>query len=140
MSVEVKVLGPDDGDVLSRVAAGVFDYAVDPDATREFLADPRHHIVVALEHGTVVGFASGLHYVHPDKPAPELWINEVAVAPSHRRQGVATAILHELFAFARRLGCAEAWVLTEPDDDAALGLYTAAGGQSQEQVMFSFRL
>ncbi len=104
MSVEVKVLGPDDGDVLSRVAAGVFDYAVDPDTTREFLADPRHHIVVALEHGTVVGFASGLHYVHPDKPTPELWINEVAVAPSHRRQGVATAILHELFAFGAATG------------------------------------
>lgn len=90
-------------------------------------------------HGRV-GFASCLHDVHPDKPTPELWINEVAVAPSHRRRGIATAIMNERFAFGRRLGCGEAWVLTEYDNDAALRLYETIGGEKQEQVMFSFRL
>src|SRR5690606_40644887 len=115
-------------------------YAVDAQGTREFLADERHHIVVALDQGTVVGFASCLHYVHPDKPTPELWINEVAVAPTYRRQGIAKAIINEVFALGRRLGCREAWVLTEPDNAPALALYTAIGGEKQEQVMFSFRL
>lgn len=140
MAVEVKVLGRGDADVLESVAAGVFDYAVDAQGTREFFADERHHIVVALDQGTVVGFASCLHYVHPDKPTPELWINEVAVAPTYRRQGIAKAIMNEVFALGRRLGCREAWVLTEPDNAPALALYTAIGGEKQEQVMFSFRL
>jgi hypothetical protein len=34
---------------------------------------------MATAGDTVVGFASAVHYVHPDK-APELWINEVGVA------------------------------------------------------------
>jgi len=42
--------------------------------------DPRHHLVVAVEH-VVVGFCSAVDYIQPDKP-PELWINEVGVAPT----------------------------------------------------------
>jgi aminoglycoside 6'-N-acetyltransferase I len=58
----------------------------------EFLRDERHHLAVAIEDETVVGFASGVHYVHPDKPA-ELWINEVGVAPSHHRRGIGKPLL-----------------------------------------------
>lgn len=140
MAVEIRVLGPEDVDVLMKVAPGVFDYDVDVGATREFLADERHHIVVALDAGAVVGFVSCVHYIHPDKPRPELWINEVAVASTHRRRGIATAMMREVFALGRRLGCGEAWVLTEHDNEAALALYTSAGGQRKEQVMFSFEL
>jgi hypothetical protein len=44
----------------------------------------RSETVVARDASVVVGFASGVHYVHPDK-SPELWINEVGVARSHCR-------------------------------------------------------
>lgn len=140
MAAEIRVLSADDVHVLRRVAPGVFDYEVDEAATREFLADERHHMVVAVDDGVVVGFLSCVHYIHPDKPRPELWLNEVAVAPTHRRRGIASALLREAFALGRRLGCGEAWVLTEPDNVPALGLYTSAGGERKEQVMFSFRL
>lgn len=46
---------------------GVFDDPIIAKATSAFLADPRHHLVVAIASGTVVGFASAVHYVHPDK-------------------------------------------------------------------------
>ena len=58
--------------------------------TAEFLADSRHHLAVAVDEGRVVGMASAVHYVHPDKP-PELWINEVGVAPTHRGLGIGRA-------------------------------------------------
>jgi len=74
-----------------NVTAEVFDNPINAEWTREFLADPRHHIAVAIDDGLVVGFASGVHYIHPDKPA-ELWINEVGVAPAHRRRGSAGAV------------------------------------------------
>jgi hypothetical protein len=76
MSLEIKILRAVDASVLDRVADGVFDGPVDDALRLEFLRDPRHHIAVAIDNGTVVGFASGVHQVHPDKPA-ELWINEV---------------------------------------------------------------
>jgi ribosomal protein S18 acetylase RimI-like enzyme len=138
---EIRVLGPDDEAVLTRVAPGVFDHDVDPVLSAEFLRDPRHHLAVALESGTVVGFASGVHYVHPDKPA-ELWINEVGVAPTHQRQGLGRKLLQALFARGRELGCREAWVLTSPANGAAVRLYEAVGGVDMVDppVMFTFRL
>ena len=135
------MLEPDDGRVLDRVAPDVFDHAVDPRWTAEFLADPRHHLGVAIDGGTVVGMASGVHYVHPDKP-PELWVNEVGVAPSHQGRGIGRRLLGALFDRARQRGCAEAWVLTGQDNTVARRLYAAAGGEEEDPppVMVSFRL
>ena len=127
---------------LARVAEGVFDDPVDVDAAREFLADPRHHLVVALDGEVVVGFVSAVHYAHPDKPRPELWINEVGVAPLHQGQGLGKAMLREMLALGKELGCSEAWVLTDRDNRPAMRLYASAGGQAapKDAVMFSFDL
>jgi len=137
--VAVRVLGPGDASVLDRVAPEVFDDDVDARWTAEFFADPRHHLAVAIDGDTVVGMASALHYVHPDKP-PELWVNEVGVAPTHRRQGIGRRLLQALFARGRELGCREAWVLTDDANLAARGLYAAVGGEETPAVMVSFQL
>lgn len=141
MTIEFKVLGAGDEHVLSRVAPEVFDLPVDERLTAEFLQDTRHHIAVAIDEGVVVGFASGVNYIHPDKPA-ELWINEVGVAPTHHRRGVARALLELLFGVGRREGCATAWVLTERENGPAMRLYQSCGGEEAqgETVMFSFEL
>src|SRR5215210_7316788 len=110
MSIEMRLLGARDAQVLANIESDVFDGEVNARWTAEFLADERHHLVVALDNGCVVGIASAVHYVHPDKP-PELWVNEVGVAESHRRQGIGRRLLESLFAHARTLGCTEAWVL-----------------------------
>jgi aminoglycoside 6'-N-acetyltransferase I len=141
MSADIRILGADDGAILTRVAAGTFDQDIDPALSAEFLRDPRHHLAVALDAGTVVGFASAVHYVHPDKPA-ELWINEVGVAPTHRRQGLAQRLLQALLDRGSALGCREAWVLTSPANQGAMRLYETVGGRrlSDPPAMFTFRL
>ena len=141
MAIDIRILSAGDEAMLRRVAPGVFDHDVDPGLSAEFLHDPRHHLAVAIEADTVVGFASGVHYVHPDKPA-ELWINEVGVAPTHQRQGLGRRLLAALFTRGRELGCREAWVLTSPANGAAVRLYEAAGGtdMADPPVMFTFRL
>jgi ribosomal protein S18 acetylase RimI-like enzyme len=75
----------------------------------------------------VVGFASGVHYLHPDKP-PELWINEVGLAPTHRRRGLGKGLLRALLEVGRANHCTMAWVLTYRDNLAAMALYSSAGG------------
>jgi GNAT superfamily N-acetyltransferase len=105
MAIEIKVLHRGDDNILMNVAAEVFDKPIDRELTREFLEDPRHHIAVAIDDGLVVGFASGVHYIHPDKP-PELWINEVAVAPTHRRRGLLNGAAPQT----KNLKCAEVFV------------------------------
>jgi GNAT superfamily N-acetyltransferase len=139
MPVEIRLLGTDDGSVLTRVAPDVFDHPVAPRWSAEFLGDPRHHLAVALDGGIVVGMASAVHYVHPDK-APQLWINEVGVAPTHQGRGVGRQILEALLARGRALGCTEAWVLTDEANTAARRLYAAAGGVATRTLMYTFRL
>jgi ribosomal protein S18 acetylase RimI-like enzyme len=142
MAIEIRILGPEDAGILADVAPDVFDDPIDVDRASEFLADPRHHLVVAVDNGQVVGFVSAVHYVHPDKPRPELWINEIGVAPTHQRHGLGKRLLRSLLAVAQRLGCAEAWVLTDRANTAAMRLYAAAGSTEAptDHVMFTFRL
>ena len=131
-AVNVRLLGLDEAAVLEHVLPGVFDNAVDPRYTAEFFADPRHHLAVALDGNAVVGMASALHYVHPDKP-PELYINEVGVAPAYQNQGVGRALLKVLFTHGKILGCTEAWLGTEKKNAAARRMYAAAGGKEEDE-------
>lgn len=139
--MEIRLLGRGEAHVLDHVAPEVFDKPVVPRLRDEFLADARHHLVVAIDAGVVVGFASGVHYVHPDKPA-ELWIGELAVTPALQRHGVGRRLLGALIDHARALGCVEAWVLTEPYNQAAVALYASTGmvRTAADPVMFTVEL
>jgi GNAT superfamily N-acetyltransferase len=139
MPVDLKILRAGDEHILNNIAPGVFDHQIDDALRAEFLCDSRHHLCVGIEDGTVVGFASAVHYVHPDKP-PQLWINEVGVSPSHQGRGIAKAILKVLLNCGLELGCSEAWVLTDEGNAAARSLYQSAGGVETAQVMVSFQL
>lgn len=140
-TVNVRLLQPGEERVLANVAGGVFDHPIKMHCAREFLADARHHIVVALLDDLVVGFASALHYVHPDKEA-DFWVNEVGVDDAYQNRGIGRRLLAELFEHAKTLGCDHAWVTTEKDNQAARRLYEVAGGveDPDDIVMADFDL
>ena len=141
MALETRILDSSNQALLANVAPGVFDNPLDPGLVTEFLSDHRHHLAVAIDGSQVIGFASGVHYVHPDKPS-ELWINEVGVASDHQGRGVGKAVVRALLEHARSLGCEEAWVLTDNTNTAAMRLYASVGGQPGPvpSVMFTFTL
>jgi aminoglycoside 3-N-acetyltransferase I len=97
----------------------------------------RSFSVVAYDDGEPVGYV----YVH-DLPrrdgGRQLLVYDVDVAESHRRRGVATELMERVAEVARERGIAEGFVLTEPDDAAANGLYGKAGGIRSEVVMWDF--
>ena len=128
--IELRLLKEGEEGVLSNVAVDVFDNPVDPRWTAEFFADPRHHIIVALDGDLVVGMCTSFHYVHPDK-APQMFINELGVAETHRRRGIGRSLVEAMLAHARTLGCTEAWLGTEEDNVPARRLYegTIAPGE-----------
>jgi ribosomal protein S18 acetylase RimI-like enzyme len=135
--LELIALGPEHIDLLCAVEPGLFDKPVDPVQARAFLADPRHHLVVALDEGRVVAFASGVVTLHPDKP-PALFIIELGTRDSHQRRGFAAAVCRALMDRARGLGCQGAWLGTEPDNAPALALYRKLGGDEQPFVGFGW--
>jgi ribosomal protein S18 acetylase RimI-like enzyme len=138
----LKLLYPPDLPLLHNIAEDVFDDPIVESAATEFLNDPRHRLVVALDGDLVVGFISGVIYVHPDKPAPELWINEIGVASSHQRQGIGKALMQAILEEAKRSGCNEAWVLTDRANLPAMAMYKSAGGEESlpDPTMFTFKL
>ena len=140
--VQIKLLGPADAGILSNVAAEVFDDPIVDPSAQNFLADPRHRLVVALDDNLVVGFMSAVIYLHPDKPFPELWINEAGVAPTHQGRGIGKALLRAMLDEAKQSGCTEAWVLTGRENAVAMALYQSAGGVESwpDPTMFTFNL
>lgn len=141
MEIAIRVLGPEDLPVLDAIAPDVLDGPVNREWAAEFLADPRHHLAVAIDSGVVVGMASGVHYIHPDKP-PELWVNEVGVSEPHQNRGIGRRLLQALFVRGLAVGCTKAWVGTEPSNTAARRLYQVVGGVEDESpfVLVSFTL
>jgi ribosomal protein S18 acetylase RimI-like enzyme len=136
--IDIRLLTSKDELVLHNLGPEVFDNKINTQLTQEFLSDPRHHLVVALDSDLVVGMASGVHYVHPDK-APQMFINEVGVSPSHRGQGIGRSLVSALVERARQLNCTEAWVLTDAENTSAMHMYAAAGGfqDGKPQAMFT---
>ncbi|MEM6620529.1 MAG: GNAT family N-acetyltransferase [Pseudomonadota bacterium] len=121
-------------------ARGLFDWPAREDWLDEFLNDPRHHLMLARRGNDLLGFLSAVHYVHPDK-APEIFVNELGVLPPVRRQGIGTRLVAAVCAHGRRLGCACAWVLADPKEEA-LSFYKSLNGQQKGEfiAMFTFDL
>ena len=140
-AAKILLLEPGDEGLLERVAEGVFDRPIRAEWLERLLADPRQHLVVAVEEDTTIGMASAIHYLHPDKP-PELWINEIGVAVTHRRKGLGRRLIEALLRRGTELGCASAWVITDRDNPAAEALYRSLDPTQppRSQLLFEFEL
>ena len=114
----------------SRVEAAqqLFDDPVDIGGTRRFLAEETNVLLIAYEDGEPAGFVSGTELSHPDKPTPEMFLNELAVDEVFRGRGIGRALVAELWRVAQARGCRGMWVLTDDDNAAATKVYSAAGG------------
>jgi len=104
----------------------LLDSEAEVDATRRFIAENGHHLLVAYERDVAVGFVTGVEMTHPDKGA-EMFVYELAVEPHAQGKGVGRTLVAALAEVARRSGCYGMWVLTDPDNAAAIRTYEAAG-------------
>ncbi len=137
--IEIRLATIDDLVAIEKVGDSLFDHPVKRNRAIEFFNDPRHHLILAFTGDEVVGMASGLHYVHPDKD-PELFMNEVGVIEAFQNQGIGRALVKFLLAYAKKLGCKEAWIGTEKSNTAAQKCYIAAGGEPNDEpfTLFEF--
>lgn len=87
---------------------------------REELTNPLARVWVAVRGEQVLGYA-GMRCV-----AGEAYINNVAVFPQYRRQGVAHALMEQLIASARE-DCAFLTLEVRASNEAALVLYHGLG-------------
>jgi ribosomal protein S18 acetylase RimI-like enzyme len=82
---------------------------------------------------------SGTQLTHPDKPAPELFLNELGVDAAYRGRGVGKQLVSSLWELAQAQGCRGMWVLTDESNAAAQRVYAGAGGRRESaQLMFGW--
>ena len=129
MSGEIRRLAAGDEDAV-LAARALFDHEPDVDATRRFLAEPTHHLLVAYDAaGEPLGFVTGVELMHPDK-GTEMLLYELGVDERARCQGIGRSLAEALAALARERGCYGMWTATEPDNLAAQATYRRAGGRT----------
>lgn len=139
MAIELKRMQPGDDLEFSEVAPDVFDAPIHPERLEAYLLEPGHLMILAFDDGMVVGQCAAVIHRHPDK-VTELYVDEVGVASTHLRQGIATRMVEAMFAWGRELGCREAWLGTELDNVEANRLYLKLGGKQQHMHYYEFEL
>ena len=122
--IAIRLLAPGDEGVVRELAT--YDGRGDPQA---LLADRRTLMLVAFDGHRPVGFVLAHEMPRRHGDAAELFVYEVDVAESHRRRGIASALLTQLAELARERGIRSGFVLTEPGNGPANASTAARAGQ-----------
>lgn len=145
----VRRLGPADLSALrdlNRLFGDAFGepetYASDPpdDAyCRALLAKDHVAVIVALEGDDVVGGLVAYELEKFEKARSEFYIYDLAVRETHRRRGIATALIERLREIALRRGAWVVYVQADYTDPPAVALYEKLG-EREEVLHFDIRV
>ena len=138
--IEIVIITRHNTSVLDAVADDVFDAPIDADRLDTYLGSELNVLLVAVDTTmtppTVVAHCSAVVHTRPEKPA-ELFLSELGTTPSHRRRGIARRLVTETIVAGRGLGCASAWIATEPENEPARRLYESMG-EIELAVIYEF--
>lgn len=119
---------------LNALFATVFEdtesYAAVPpsdDYLTDLLAKDSFFAMVAVEGDEVVGGLAAYELEKFEQARSEIYIYDLAVAATHRRQGIARALINGLRDIAIQRGCWALYVQADYGDDPAIALYTSMG-------------
>ena len=92
------------------------------------LADPaKGRIYVAREGRDVVAMASLLYTISTAEGGKAALFEDLVTAPEHRKRGIGAALLKHVIEQARAEGVLRITLLTDLENDTALGLYRKLG-------------
>ena len=135
MRFTVRRMKAGDEAAFQSIAPEVFDEPINAARLHAYLREPGHLMVLAFDGDLIVGQCVGIIHRHPDKTT-ELYVDEVGTASTHLRQGIARMMMDELFAWGRELGCVEAWLGTETDNEPAKALYRRYRPTEDEVIQY----
>jgi ribosomal protein S18 acetylase RimI-like enzyme len=122
-------------DVLDVVADDVFDDEINGELLQAVLANGQL-LLTAIVEGAVVGQLQAMIQHHLDG-APQLYVDNLGVSPLHQRRGIARRLIQEVWLWANELGCQEAWIVTDLDNQEANGLYRSIGAERSTVALYS---
>jgi ribosomal protein S18 acetylase RimI-like enzyme len=132
MNITVRRLEPGDESVARTVARGFKDAEISIAYSGMFLANPSNYLIVAEVAGELVGFLLAYRLDRIDRPTGQLFVYEVAVDPSHRQQGIGTALMQFACSIVEQERLMKAFTLTDRDNEAAIALYSGTGAELED--------
>jgi len=104
-----------------------------PDAgyIARLLANPGFIALLALEGDAVVGALTAYELPKFEQARSEIYIYDLAVAETHRRRGIATALIAEVRTIARAMGAWVVMIQADGDNPAAIALYSKLGRREE---------
>jgi aminoglycoside 3-N-acetyltransferase I len=94
---------------------------------RQLLGGDSFVAVAAIENKKVVGGITAYELKKFEQQRSEIYIYDLAVAETHRRRGIATALINELKKIAVARGAYVIYVQADIGDESAIELYTKLG-------------
>lgn len=94
---------------------------------RWLASDAKFALVAKSEDGAVVAGLTAYVLDKPEQERSEIYIYDLAVLETHRRRGIATALIRELQAIGKSLGAWVIFVQADYGDDPAIALYESLG-------------
>jgi ribosomal protein S18 acetylase RimI-like enzyme len=89
--------------------------------------DPASSILVAEEHGRLLGLAASHAIAHLERDGATCRLTALVVDEGSRRQGLGRALVLKVVADAEQRGCERVEVTLRPQREAAKGLYLGIG-------------
>ena len=105
-------------------------YGAEPPPDRyveDLLGKPHVFALVALDAEAVIGGLVAYELEKFERARSEIYIYDLAVAESHRRRGIATALIHHMRDIAREQGAWVVFVQADYVDPPAIALYEKLG-------------
>ncbi|NNG14982.1 MAG: GNAT family N-acetyltransferase [Gemmatimonadales bacterium] len=138
MNVTVRRLEPGDESVARAVARGFKDAEISDAYSGMFLANSSNYLIVAEAAGKLAGFLLAYRLDRIDRPTGQLFVYEVAVDPSHRQQGIGTALMQFTRSAVEHEGMMEAFTLTSGNNAPAIALYSGTGAELEDDTCMLF--
>lgn len=135
--IAIRQVKPVDLDLMKKMLAmfgtafgepDTYGDAVPDDAyLRRLLGKPHFIALIALHGNDVVGGLAAYELEKFEQERSEIYVYDLAVAESHRRQGIATALIAELQQIGATRGAHVIFIQADPSDAPAIALYSKLG-------------
>jgi aminoglycoside 3-N-acetyltransferase I len=136
-AMDIRALGPADLEAMHALLT-VFGEAFEevdtygaarpsPDYLQRLLDSETFIALAAFDAGRVVGGLAAYELRKFERERSEIFIYDLAVAATHRRRGIATALLREMQRIAAARGAWVVFIQADADDERAIAVYERLG-------------
>jgi ribosomal protein S18 acetylase RimI-like enzyme len=123
---------------LNREQGDPDDVITDTHVARDIIGNPATIAIVAeATNGTLVGYATAHATYETGHAERGLYIADLYTAPTHRRQGIARALLAAIARAGHAQGARHLWLTAKATNTAAHAFYRRLGSRGESVIAFA---